>query len=273
MLPGARPFKPGAGRRSRAVFLDLAPASCILAPVPTTLITGAGVRLGRAIAQAFLDAGWDLALHVNRSREPADALAAEARAAGRTAQVFVADLSTEAGQQALARDVTAAFPVLDAVVHNAGLFEKTPFAAVDRAAWRRMQAVNLEAPFFVTQALLPALRAAPAPAVVHLTDIAGERPIAGYSHYSASKAGLVMLTRALAAELAPHVRVNAVSPGTVVFPADFDEATRARFLARIPLHREGTAEDVARAVLFLVRDAPYVTGQVLAVDGGRSCVL
>jgi pteridine reductase len=136
-----------------------------------------------------------------------------------------------------------------------------------------MNAVNVDAPFFVTQGLLPALQAAANPCVVHVTDIAAERPIGGYAHYSVSKGGLVALTRALAAELAPHVRVNAVAPGTVVFPEDFDEATRARFLAKIPMKREGSAADVAKAVRFLVCDAPYVTGQILAVDGGRSAVL
>jgi pteridine reductase len=161
---------------------------------------------------------------------------------------------------------------LDVLVHNAGLFEKLAFEAIDADRYRRMQAVNVEAPFFLTQALLPALRAASG-VVIHLTDIGGERPIPGYAHYSVSKAALIMLTRALAAELAPSVRVNAVSPGTVIFPEDFDEATRAAFLARIPLGREGDGADVAKAVLFLVRDAPYVTGQVLAVDGGRSSVL
>jgi pteridine reductase len=109
--------------------------------------------------------------------------------------------------------------------------------------------------------------------VVHVTDIAAERPLPAYAHYSVSKAGLLMLTRALAVELAPTVRVNAVAPGTVMFPEDFDEATRARFLARIPLAREGSAADVASAVAYLVCDAPFVTGQVIAVDGGRSVAL
>lgn len=241
--------------------------------MPIALVTGSGVRLGRATALALARAGYDLVLHANRSREAADAVAAEARALGRIADVHVADLSMEAGQHTLAEEVLAANDTLDVVVHNAGIFEQVPFARVDREAWRRMLAVNLEAPYFLTQALLPALESAEAPCVVHVTDITSERPIAGYSHYSASKAGLAMLTRALAAELAPKVRVNAVAPGTVLFPEDFDEETRARFLRRIPLHREGSADDVAAAVLFLVRDAPYVTGQTINVDGGRSSVL
>lgn len=237
------------------------------------LVTGSAVRLGRAIALGLAQAGYDLALHAHRSRDSLESLAAEARALGREVSVHFADLASEAGQEQLAGELRARAPALDAVVHNAGIFESVPVAAIDRARWRRLLALNLEAPFFLTRALLPALEAAPAPAVVHLTDIGGERPMPGYTHYSVSKAGLLMLTRALAVELAPRVRVNAVSPGTVIFPEDFDEATRAAMLRRIPLGREGDPEDVARAVLFLLRDAPYVTGQVINVDGGRSSVL
>lgn len=239
----------------------------------TAFVTGAGIRLGKAIALRLAGAGYDLVLHANRNRAPADEVAAEVQALGRRATVLAADLTNETELDRLADEVLATAPTLDVVVHNAGAFERVDFADISRAAYRRMLAVNLDAPFFLTQRLLPALRAASAPCVVHVTDIAGERPIAHYAHYSVSKAGLVMLTRALAAELAPAIRVNAVSPGTVVFPEDFDEETRARFLSRIPLRREGSADDVAKAVLYLVRDAPYVTGQVIAVDGGRSTVL
>lgn len=239
--------------------------------MPRALITGAGIRVGRAIALALGRAGFDLDLHANRSRDAAASVARELEALGRAARVHQVDLSREGGPAELAAAVGPA--PLDALVHNAGLFERVPFAEVTRAQWRTMQAVNLEAPFFLTQALLPALAAAPSPAVVAIGDIGGERPEHAYAHYAVSKAGLLMLVKALAVELAPHVRVNAVSPGTVVFPEDFDEATRARYLARIPLAREGTAEDVARAVLYLVRDAPYVTGEVLKVDGGRSAIL
>jgi pteridine reductase len=238
--------------------------------MPLALVTGAGIRVGRAVALALAHAGHDLLLHANASRGPLEEVAREVRALGRTAHLYTADLSSPEAVDALGREVAAAHPALDVLVHNAGLFEKVPFGDIGREAYRRMQAVNLEAPFFLTQALLPLLRAAPAPHVVHVGDVAGERPIPGYAHYSVSKAGLLMLTRALAVELAPHVRVNAVSPGTVAFPPDFSEAARAGVLARIPLKREGSVEDIARAVVFLTRDAPYVTGHVLNVDGGRS---
>ncbi len=237
------------------------------------LVTGAGKRLGLAIARRLGRAGYDLVAHVNGSTAGAQELHAELAAEGRTVHVVRADLATAEGQDELVRAVQALTPRLDALVHNAGIFERVPFEAIDRARYARMQAVNTEAPFFVTQGLLGELRAAPAPCVVHVTDIAAERPIPHYAHYSVSKAALLMLTRALAAELAPHVRVNAVAPGTVLFPEDFDDETRARFLARIPLRREGSADDIAAAVAYLVGDAPFVTGQVLAVDGGRSVVL
>lgn len=241
--------------------------------MPIALVTGSGIRLGRATALELARAGYDLALHANSSRGPVESLAREIEALGRVVTVHFADLSTDAGQDALADEVSRAHPVLDVLVNNAGLFEPVPFEQLDRTRWRRMQAVNVEAPAFLARALLPALRRAPSACVVNVTDIGGERPYPGYTHYSVSKAGLLMLTRALAIELAPAIRVNAVSPGTAVFPEDFDDAMRAALLERIPMKREGTAEDIAKAVLFLVRDAPYVTGQTLNVDGGRSSVL
>jgi pteridine reductase len=241
--------------------------------VALALITGAGVRLGRATALALAEAGYDLFLHAHRSLAGLVGVRAEAEARGRTVHVVQADLSTPEGVDRVAAAVRAVAPVLDALVHNAGIFERVAYEAITREQYRAMQAINLEAPFFLTQALLPLLRAAPGPSIVHLTDIGAERAVSGYAHYGVSKAGLGMLTRQLAVELAPHIRVNGVSPGTVAFPDDFTPAQRAAVLARVPAGREGTPEDVARAVVFLVRDAPYVTGQVLALDGGRSAQL
>ena len=237
------------------------------------LVTGAGKRLGLETARTLGRRGYTIIAHVNGSRDGADALRIELGHEGVEVHVVQADLATPEGQGSLVATTTALAPSLDVIVHNAGIFERTPFEQIDRVAYARMQAINTEAPFFVTQGLLPCLRAAAQPCVVHITDIAAERPIAAYAHYSVSKAALLMLTRALAVELAPHIRVNAVAPGTVIFPEDFDADMRARFLARIPLHREGSATDVARAVAYLVDDAPFVTGQVIAVDGGRSIAL
>lgn len=239
----------------------------------TAFITGAGIRIGSAVARALARAGYDLALHANRSVKPLEALGEELRGLGRQVSLYTADLSEPGQVEALGARVRADHPSLDVLVHNAGLYERVAFESITREQYRTMLAVNLEAPFFLTQALLPSLRAAAQPLVVHLTDIGGERAESHFAHYSVSKAGLIMLTRALAVELAPHVRVNAISPGTVAFPEHFDEAAREAILRRIPMGREGSVEDVARVVLFLAREAPYLTGQVLAVDGGRSAQL
>ncbi|MFY1827499.1 SDR family NAD(P)-dependent oxidoreductase [Myxococcus fulvus] len=239
----------------------------------TAFITGAGIRIGQAVARALAHAGYDVALHANRSLEALTVLADELRALGRRVTVHAADLSRPEAVDALGASVREAWPALDVVVHNAGLYERVPFEDISREQYRTMLGVNLDAPFFLTQALLPSLLAGKDPVVVNICDIAGERPEGHFAHYSVSKAGLLMLTRALAVELAPRVRVNAVSPGVAAFPESFDAAAREQILRRIPMGREGSVEDVARAVVFLAKDAPYITGQVIAVDGGRSVKL
>lgn len=238
----------------------------------TALVTGAGIRVGRSIALALARSGFDLVLHANRSRSGLEEVAAEIRSLGRRATCHLADLSDPLAVDTFAAEVRESTPRLDLLVHNAALFEWVPFARISREAYRQMQAVNLEAPFFLTQGLLPSLEASPSPQIIHVTDIAADRPYPEHAHYSVSKAGLAMLTRALAVELGPKIRVNAVAPGTVAFPPDYDDVARKEILSRIPLGREGSPEDVAGAVLYLV-GAPYVSGQVIALDGGRSCVL
>jgi pteridine reductase len=232
------------------------------------LVTGAGVRVGRAVAEALAEAGYDLVLHAHRSGAAAREVAEAARAQGRESHVVLADLAAPEGVEQLAGEVRRLHGALDVLVNSAGAYESARFDTLRRAEYTRMLALNLEAPFFLTQALLPLLLAAPTPSVVNITDSALERPYPRYAHYMVSKAGLAMLTRALALELAPRVRVNAVAPGTVAFPESFDPTVRERILARIPLGREGTAADIGHAVVFLVRDAPYITGHTLDVDGG-----
>jgi pteridine reductase len=236
--------------------------------MPVALVTGAGVRVGRAIALALADAGFDVALHAHGHRALLDDVATDIARRGRRATVHGADLSSVDGAFALADDVMAAWPALDLVVHNAALFAEVPFDQLSPAQWRQMQAVNVEAPAFLTQRLLPALRRAPEASVVAVADVAAERPIRRHAHYCVSKAALWMLVKALALELAP-IRVNAVGPGAVAFPDDYDDGKKARILARVPLARTGSPEDVAAAVVFLAMQR-YVTGQMIAVDGGRS---
>lgn len=240
--------------------------------MPLALVTGAGIRVGRAVALGLARDGFDVIVHANRSLDAAAETAAAVRALGRAAFLEQADLSDPAAVDALGDRLLAAHPVIDVLVHSAGLFEQVPFADITRAQYRTMQAVNLEAPFFLTQRLLPALLRATDPSILHIVDIAAERPMNRYAHYSVSKAGLLMLTRALAVELGPKVRVNGISPGTVAFPEDFTAAQREQILRRVPLRREGSPDDIAQAAVYLAR-AQYVSGVVLPVDGGRQAVL
>jgi pteridine reductase len=235
--------------------------------MPTALVTGGGIRVGRAIALALGRAGFDVVVHANRSVKDAEAVADELRALGRTASVEQADLASADGPQRLAARILS----LDVLVNSAAAYEHVDFEAVTRAQLERMFAVNVTAPFLLTQALLPRLRAAKG-CVVNITDMAvthAYTPTHFFSHYLASKAALDQLTRAWALELGPEVRVNAVAPGPVAMAAETTGEQKSDILQRIPLKREGRPEDVAQAVVFLAQ-SPYITGQTLRVDGGLS---
>lgn len=237
------------------------------------LITGAARRIGAAIAQTLHAAGADVVLHCNRSRAEAEALAAQLRTRRPdSAIVAQADLQDLDALPALVEAGVRAFGHLDGLVNNASSFHATPMGRVDGAMWDELIGSNLRAPFFLAQAAAPALRERHG-AVVNLVDIHAERPLAGYPVYSIAKAGLAGLTRALALEMAPDVRVNGVAPGAILWPEGemhFPEAERERILGTTPLQLMGRPEDVAGAVKYLLFDAPFVTGQVLAVDGGRA---
>ncbi len=237
--------------------------------MPTALVTGGGIRVGRAIALALGRAGFDVVVHANRSVNEAQVVAEELRTLGRKARVEAVDLSRPDGPSQLASRLTA----LDVLVNSAASYEHVNFVDITREQLDRMLSINLVAPFLLTQALVPLLRKAPSGGcVVNITDMAvthAYTPTHFFSHYIASKAGLDQLTRAWALELGPHIRVNAVAPGPVAMAAETSAAQRANMEARIPLRREGRAEDVAQAVVFLTQ-APYITGQTLRVDGGLS---
>ncbi len=224
------------------------------------LVTGAGVRLGQAVAAALAREGYDLLLHVHRS-EP-EALA------GRVEMVR-ADLTRREGVQKLVQVALSRFERLDLLVNNAAIFGPSP---LERALddWDRFRALNLEAPLGLAVGLAQRLRASGG-AIVNLADIYGERPLKGHLPYCLSKAGVVMLTRCLALELAPEVRCNAVAPGAALPPAEAAPDYERRLAEQIPLGRLGGAESIAEAVVFLAR-AEFVTGQVLQVDGGRTLV-
>jgi pteridine reductase len=236
--------------------------------VPFALVTGGGVRVGRSIALALGRAGYDVVVHANRSVKEAAEVVKELESLGRTARVEAVDLSLPDGPAQLASRV----PALDLLVNSAATYEHADFAAITRAQLDRMLGVNVIAPFLLTQALVPALKASGSGCVVNITDMAvthAYTPSHFFAHYLASKAALDQLTRAWALELGPSIRVNAVAPGPVAMAGETTLGQRSDILTRIPLKREGKPEDVAQAVVFLAQ-SPYITGQTLRVDGGLS---
>ena len=237
---------------------------------PVALITGSARRIGAVIARTLHDAGYDLALHCRHSRAELDALAAEFEAArpGSTL-VLQADLAEFDRLPELVAQTIGRFGQLDALVNNASSFQPTPMGSATPAQWDALFASNARAPFFLAQAAAPHLRASRG-AIVNLVDIYAERPLREHTIYCMAKAALLMMTKSLAVELGPDVRVNAVSPGAILWPEDDgNSAAQDAMLARTPLGRTGTPEEVAEAVRWLLQDATYSTGQVLHLDGGR----
>jgi pteridine reductase len=245
-------------------------------PAPVVLVTGAARRVGAEIARRLHAAGARVAIHCRASRAEAEDLAAGLnRIRPDSAAVFGADLLDVAGLPRLVDAVVARFGRLDALVNNASSFYATKVGAVDTAIWDDLLGSNLKAPFFLAQAAAPQLAASNG-CIVNITDIHAERPLKGYPVYCAAKAGLLGLTRSLAQELGPQVRVNAVAPGAIEWPQntdDFPPAERAAIIEHSLLKRVGSPADIAGTVKFLIFDAPYVTGQVINVDGGRTAHL
>jgi pteridine reductase len=238
---------------------------------PVALITGAARRVGAVIAHTLHAAGYDVALHYRHSAAEATALAdtLERQREGSTL-LLQGELADTAALPALVESLLAHCGRLDALVNNASAFYPTPVGEATPAQWNELFASNAQAPFFLSQAAVPALREAHG-GIVNLLDIYAERPLANHPLYCMAKAALAAMTRSLALDLAPLVRVNGVAPGAVMWPSDgkpYDD--QQALLARTPMQRAGTPEDVASAVLWLLRDAPFVTGQVLRVDGGRT---
>jgi pteridine reductase len=243
----------------------------IAIPRPVALITGAAKRIGAAIARVLHAAGYDLALHYRHSRAEMDALCAELETAraGSTCAIQ-AKLDDIAHVPDIVEKCIARFGRLDGLVNNASTFYPTPIGGITPAQWNELFASNTQAPFFLAQAAAPHLKNSQG-SIVNIVDIYAERPLPGHPVYCMAKAALATMTLALAQELGPDVRVNAVAPGAVLWPdAGKDYADRKELIARTPLKRAGAAEDVATAVLFLLRDAKFTTGQIIKVDGGRT---
>ena len=241
---------------------------------PVALITGAARRIGATIARSLHAAGYDVALHCRRSRDELDALIAELesrRAASTLA--LQAELGDVGRLGALIAATLDRFGRLDALVNNASAFYPTPVAEATQAQWDELFGANVRAPFFLAQAAAPHL-AERSGAIVNLVDIYAENPLPRHSIYCMSKAALAMMTKSLARDLAPSVRVNGVAPGAVLWPdAGKSETDQALLIERTPLKRTGTPEDVATTVLWLLRDAQFVTGEIVRVDGGRHLAL
>jgi pteridine reductase len=243
---------------------------------PVVIVTGAARRVGAEIARTLHAAGARLVLHYRASAQDAEALAAELNAQrADSALALACDLRDAAGLEQLVAASIAHFGRLDALVNNASSFHPTPLGTIDAAAWDDLVGSNFRGPLFLSQAAAPHL-AATQGCIVNITDIHAERPLKGYALYCAAKAGLLGLTRALALELAPTVRVNAVAPGAIEWPEndrDFPPTEQAAIIDHTLLKRVGAPADIARTVKFLILDAPYITGQVINVDGGRTAHL
>jgi pteridine reductase len=241
--------------------------------IPVALITGAGRRIGAQLAKSLHEAGYRIIVHYNRSLNEAGALADELNQARPDSAVALqADLSDIDQIDDLARRALAQWGQMDVLINNASTFYPTPLGTATTDQWDDLISSNLKAPFFLIQALAEPLRQQRG-CIVNIVDIHAERPLKGYPIYSAAKAGHVMLTKSLARELAPDVRVNAIAPGAILWPeqdAELAPEERKNILQRVPLKRSGSPLDIADTVLFLIKNSPYITGQIIAVDGGRS---
>lgn len=237
---------------------------------PVALITGAAHRIGAVIARTLHAAGYDVALHYRHSADDATALAAELEARrAHSTLLLSAELTEVAALPALIDTLLAHYGRLDALVNNASTYYATPVGGATAAQWDELFGANARAPFFLSQAAAPALRSVGG-AIVNIADIYAERPLPAHTLYCMSKAALVMLTRSLAVELGPEIRVNAIAPGNILWSTNPVKAeTPAVVTQRTTLARQGSPQEIADAVLYLLRDARYCSGVVLPVDGGR----
>jgi NAD(P)-dependent dehydrogenase (short-subunit alcohol dehydrogenase family) len=234
------------------------------------LVTGAAKRVGRAIALELARRGANVVVHHRSSDMEAAEVVGRVRALGREAVAVRADLGTAEGVRTLAAAAEAPAGAVDVLVNSASNYLRTPFETLDERVWDLSLDVNLKAPYLLSLALADGLRRRQQGCIVNLVDWAAERPYRSYLPYCVSKAGLVCLTKALARELAPQVRVNAVAPGPVLPPEDMGAVEVAAVARATPLGRIGRPEDVAACVAFLVADAPFTTGSIVHVDGGRA---
>jgi len=237
------------------------------------LITGGARRVGRAVAQRLHRAGLRLVVHYHHAVEAARSLQQELNHIRPDSVILVAaDLQHIKQVEQLAKTATSSFGRLDVLFNNAAAFFPTPVGTTTESHWEQLMSVNLRAPYFLAQALAPTLEKYRG-CIINMLDIYAERPLQEHPVYCASKAGLVSLTRSLARELGPQVRVNGIAPGVIAWPENFcDELARRRMIASTPLKTTGSPQDVAELAWFLIHRAGFINGQIIAVDGGRSIV-
>tara|TARA_B110000444_G_C18808508_1_gene581314 strand:+ start:1097 stop:1846 length:750 start_codon:yes stop_codon:yes gene_type:complete len=240
---------------------------------PVALITGAAQRIGGEIARQLHTAGYDIALHYNNSATEADTLNTSLNQQRKNSSYsFQANLCQSYGPAKLARQVLDHFSRVDVLINNASSFYPTEVGQATEKDWDELIGSNLKGAFFLTEALIKSLTTEKG-SIVNIIDIYGERPLKNHTLYSIAKAGLTMMTKSLAKELAPTVRVNGVSPGAILWPqqnvGQLDKEIKQTILERIPMKQMGEPKDIAKTVVFLCKDAPYVTGQIIAVDGGQ----
>jgi pteridine reductase len=233
---------------------------------PIALVTGAAHRVGKALAVALARTGYDIALHFHSSASKVESAQQEIANAGGQSTLFQADLSTADAPTQLVKDIVLSMGRLDAVINSAAIMVRMPVGEVTAKDWDSVLNLNLRAPFLIAQ---EAARHLPDGAsIINIADLAAFETWPGYVPHGVSKSGVVYLTRALARVLAPRIRVNAIAPGTVLLPDDFDTAAAVHLTETTPLKRDGSPEDVVQAMLYLL-SAEYVTGETIIVDGGR----
>ena len=242
---------------------------------PVALITGAARRIGATIAKYLHDEGYNLVLHYNNSSEDTQKLCDSLNQQRKNSCIALqADLREISSVEELGKKAIAHWQRLDALINNASSFYPTPVGEITPNDWQDLIGTNLQAPLFLSQACAPSLKLTKG-CIINIADIHGERPLSRHTVYCIAKAGNIMLTKSLAKDLAPEIRVNGIAPGTILWPenaAEISDEIQEIILKRIALKKIGDPTDIAKTILFLLKDAPYITGQIIAVDGGRNLV-
>ena len=237
----------------------------------TVFITGAAKRIGKEIALSFKELGWNIIIHYNSSKEDALNLAKEINNANKNSAITVqGNLDVKEDVNAIIKEVLDAFPSVDLLINNASTFYPTPIDDISEEHWEKLVGSNLKGPLFLIQGLKQKLKESKG-SIINITDTNLSKGVANYSIYSAAKAGLESITKGLARELAPEIKVNAIAPGAMLEPPDvtWTEEQKSKVIESIPLKRMGSEKDIAEAVNFLAH-SQYITGQIIKVDGGRS---